>query len=151
MELQDKVNLMHFKRRASFDQARAEDCTRLKRYNEGFNKAMSGPSLIELPLAAVGNVSQPAHSPIVECTAMMHSEMEGQKKVIETNLGKLPKTVKMVAVGKEKRKFPLTHSREEMKVVENEREKRKIHLKRSASCDLTVAYVTFQKVRQRSM
>ena len=81
MELQDKVNLMHFKRRASFDQAGAEDCTRLKRYNGGFNKAVSGPSLVELPLAAVGNVSQPAHSPIVECTAMMHSEMEGQKKI----------------------------------------------------------------------
>ena len=71
--------------------------------------------------------------------------------MIKTNPGKLPKTVKMVAVGKEKRKFLLTDSREDMKVVENEREKRKIHLQRSASCDLTVAYVTFHKVRQRSM
>ena len=80
MELQDKVNLMHFLRRTSCDQAGAEDCTRLKRYNEGFNKAWSGPSLVELSSAGVGNVTQPAHSPIVGCTAMMHSEMEVQKE-----------------------------------------------------------------------
>ena len=107
-----------------------EDCTRLKRYNEGFNRAVSAPSLVELSSAAVGNVLQPAHSPTVEGTAMMHSEMEGQKKVSKTNPGKLPKTVKMVAVGKEKRKFLLTDSREDMKVVENEREKKEDSLKK---------------------
>ena len=81
MELQDKVNLMHFSRRTSFDEAGVlEDCTRLKLNNESFNRAVSAPSLVTLSSAAVGNVSQPAHSRIVECTAMIHSEMEGQKK-----------------------------------------------------------------------
>ena len=152
MELQEKVNLMHFLRRASFDQAGVlKDCTRLKRYNEGLNRAVSAPSLAKLSSAAAENVSHPLHSLIVECTAMIHSERKGRKKASKRNPGELPEALKRVVVGKEKRKFVLTDSREGIDVLENEREKRKIHLKRSASCDLTVAYVTFHKVRQRPM
>ena len=82
---------------------------------------------------------------------MIHSEREGRKKASERNPGELPEDVKRVVVGKKKRKFVLTDLWEDIKVLQNEREKKKIHLKRSASCDLTVAYVTFHKVRQRSM
>ena len=82
---------------------------------------------------------------------MIHSERKGRKKASKRNPGELPEAVKRVAVGKEKRKFVLTDLREGIDVLENEREKKKIHLKRSASFDLTVAYVTFHKVRQRSM
>ena len=152
MELQDKVNLMHFLRRTSCDQAGVlEDCTRLKRYNEGFKRPVSAPSLAKLSSAAAGNVWHPLHSRIVECTAMIHSERKGRKKASKSNPGELPEAVKRVAVGKEEQKFVLTNSREGIDVPENQREKKKIHLKRSASCDLTVAYVTFHKVRQRSM
>ena len=148
MELQDKVNLMHFLRRASCDQAGfLEDCTRLKRYNEGFKR----PSLAKLSSAAAGNVSHPLHSRIVECTAMIHSERKGRNKARKRNPGELPEAVMTVAVGKEEQKFLLTDSREGIDVPENERKKKKIHLKRSASCDLTVAFVTCHKVRQRSM
>ena len=153
MELQDKVNVMHFKRRASFDQAVSLDFFQLKLRNElqGSNRPVSAPSLAELSPAAAGNVSQPAHSRIVECTVMIHSERKGRKQASKRNPGELPEDVTVVAVGKEERKFPLTDSCEDIEVLQNEKEKRKIHLKRSASCDLTVAYVTFHKVRQRSM
>ena len=151
MELQDKVKLMHFLRRASCDQAGVlEDSTRLKRYN-GFKRPVSAPSLAKLSSAAAGNVWHPLHSRIVECTAMIHSERKGRRKASKRNPGELPEAVKRVAVGKEEQKFVLTDSREGIDVPENQREKKKIHLKRSASCDLTVAYVTFHKVRQRSM
>ena len=153
MELQREVNLMHFKRRASCDQAVALDFFQLKLRNElqGFNRPVSAPSPAKLLSAAAGNVLQPAHSHIVECTAMIHSERKERKKASKRNLGELPEDVKMVAVWKEEQKFPLTDSCEDIEVLQNEKEKRKIHLKRSASCDLTVAYVTFHKVRQRSM
>ena len=153
MELQDKVNLMHFKRRVSCDQAVSLDLFQLKLRNElqGSNRPVSAPSLAELSSAAARNVLQPAHSHIVECTAMIHSKRKERKKASKRNPGELPEDVKMVVVWKEEQKFPLTDSCENIEVLQNEKEKRKIHLKRSASCDLTVAYVTFHKVRQRSM
>ena len=153
MELQEKVNLndIHFKRRASCDQAVALDCFQLKSCNEGSKRPVSAPLLAKLSSAAAGNVSQPACSRIVACTAMIHSERKRRKKASRRNPGVLPEDVKKVAVWKEQRKFALTDSWENIEVPQNKREKRKIHLKRSASCDLTVAYVTFHKVRQRSM
>ena len=40
-----------------------------------------------------------------------------------------------MSVGKEKRKVVLTDAREDIEMLQNEREKENIHLKRSASCD----------------
>ena len=153
MELQEKVNLndMHFKRRASCDQAVALHCFQLKSCDERSNRPVSAPSLAKLSSAPAGNLSQPACSRIVACTAMIHSERKGRKKASRRNPGELPEDVKKVAVWKEQRKFFLTDSWENIEVLQNKREKRKIRLKRSASCDLTVANVTFHKVRQRSM
>ena len=62
----------------------------------------------------------------------------------KTNPGKISGAVKGVAVGKEKPKAPL-NSWEDIEVTQNKRGKKKIHLKTSSSCDLTVAYVTFTK------
>ena len=149
MELQREVNLMHLTRRASCDQAVFQ--LKLRNELQGSNRPVSAPLLAELSSAAAGNISQPAHSRIVECTAMIHSEKKERKKASKRNPGELPEDVKMVAVWKEEQKFPWTDSWEDIEVLQSEKEKRKIHLKRSASCDLTVAYVTFYKVRQRSM
>ena len=116
----------------------------LKSGNElqGSNRPVLAPSLAKLSSAATGNVLQPAHAHIVECTAMIHSDRKGRKKVGKRNPGKLPEAVKRVAVWKEERRVPLTDSWQDIDLLQNEREKRKIRLKRSASCDLTVAYVT---------
>ena len=56
MELQEKVNLMHFKIRASCDQAVALDFFQLKLRNElqGSKRPVSAPSLAELSSAAAG-------------------------------------------------------------------------------------------------
>ena len=153
LELQEKVNVVRFTRRASCDQAVVLDCSlsQLKSCNTGFKRSMSAPSLAKLSSAAAGNVLKSTRSLIVECTAMIHSEREGRRKARKSNRGQLPEAVKRMAAGKEERKFVLTDSWKDIKVLENEREKGKIHLKRSASFDLTVAYVTFHKVRQRSM
>ena len=75
MELQREVNLMHFTRRASCDQAVVLDYTRLKSCNAGLRRSMSAPSLLTtLSSAVAGNVSQPVRSRIVECNATIHSE-----------------------------------------------------------------------------
>ena len=136
VELQREVNLMHFKRRASFDQAVGLDCFQLRSCKAGFKRSISAPSLAKRPLAGAGNVSQRAGSRIVECTATIHSEREGRKTASKTNPGgDTRRAVERVSVGKEKRKVVVTDSREDIEVLQNEREKEKIHLKRSASCD----------------
>ena len=100
------------------------------------NDPFSAPSFAKRPLAGAGNVSQRAGSCILECTATIHSEREAQKTASKTNPGGDPRrAVERVSVGKEKRKVVVTDSREDIEVLQNEREKEKIHLKRSASCD----------------
>ena len=79
MQLQDKVNLMRFPRRASCDQAVIMNSTQLKSGKEGLKRSVSAPSLANLSSTAAGIVSQSADSCIVECTSMMHSEREGRK------------------------------------------------------------------------
>ena len=79
MELQEEVNLMHFTRRASCDQVVVLGCSQLKSGDAGLKRSMSAPSLTKLSSAATGKDSQPAHSRIVECTAMTHSERKGRK------------------------------------------------------------------------
>ena len=158
MELQEKVNLMHFKRRAPCDQAVALDFFQLKSRDElqGSNIPVSAPSLAELSSAAAKNISQPAHSRIVECTAMIHSDRKERKQASKRNPGKLPEAVKMVAVWKEERRVPLADSWEDIDLLKNETEKRKIHLKvelqrgvnlmhfkRRASCDQAVGLDCF--------
>ena len=57
MELQEKVNLIHFTRRASCDQAVVLDFSQLKSGNAGSKRSTSAPSLTKLSSAAAGNVS----------------------------------------------------------------------------------------------
>ena len=83
MELQEEVNLMHFTKRASCDQAVVLDCSQLKSVNAFFKRSMSAPSLTKLSSAATGKNSQPARSHIVECTAMIHTERKGRKNCKE--------------------------------------------------------------------
>ena len=83
MELKEGVNLMHFTRRASCDQAIVLDCSQLKSGNVGLKRSMSAPSLTKLSSAATGKDSQPARSHIVECTAMIHSRRKGRKNCKE--------------------------------------------------------------------
>ena len=86
VELQREVNLMHFARRASCDQAAVLDCTQLKSCNAGFKRSMSAPSLrTTLSSASAANVSQPARTRIVECNVTIHSEREGGKKASKTD------------------------------------------------------------------
>ena len=79
MELKKEVNLMHFTRRASCDQAVVLDCSQLKSGNAGLKRSMSAPSLTKLSSAATGKDSEPARSHIVECSAMIHSERKKRK------------------------------------------------------------------------
>ena len=58
MELQREVNLMHFTRGASCDQAAVLDCTQLKTCHAGFKRTVSAPSVrTTLSSAAAGKVS----------------------------------------------------------------------------------------------
>ena len=53
---------------------------------------------------------------------MIHSERKGERKASKRNPGELPEAVKRVAGRKEQRKFLLTDSREDIKVLQNERD-----------------------------
>ena len=128
VELQREVNIMHFKRRASCDQAVGLDGFQPMSCKAGFKRSISAPSFAKRPLAGAGNVSQRAGSCILECTATIHSEREARKTASKTNPGgDTRRAVERVLVGKEKRKVVVTDSREDIEVLQNEREKEKIH------------------------
>ena len=73
VELQREVNLTHFKRGASCDQAVGLDGFQPMSCKAGFKRSISAPSFAKRPLPGAGNVSQRAGSRIVECNATIHS------------------------------------------------------------------------------